>query len=302
MTPANYYQAHDEIVASLTDLVAKIRRIEEYAASHGLQLYWRGQKDNTWGLTSSLVRQLAVPGVPDDLMLNRVEDRLLADAEAWVADLQAPPLDEALSRLAYMQHHGVPTRLIDFTRDPWVALFFAVEGADAVDGRLFALLIEPSALLSTIPPGTPWRSYRTNEIRMFDPAIAGIKFPRLVVQSAVLAVARLPSTQPHRATFDPVLNKSRSMLAEEVRRIMSIPLKLSGTNPIPPGAASPIGLTLRIHVDKESVRRDLASDRKGRRVCGNKTEISHRTMYPDVAGLAANSALLRGLAKGVLLL
>lgn len=40
------------------------------------------------------------------------------------------PMDsDLLSWLAVMQHFGAPTRLIDFTFSPYVALFFALEGA-----------------------------------------------------------------------------------------------------------------------------------------------------------------------------
>ncbi|HWU53415.1 MAG TPA: FRG domain-containing protein [Tahibacter sp.] len=229
---SDYYKAFDKIIASLTELRTQIDAIDQFARDQNLRVFWRGQLDHRWGLTSSLVRKLSVAAVPDDVLLNKVEERIVNDSLEWVSALQIPPYDAGpLAQLAYMQHHGVPTRLLDFTRNPWVAVFFAVETGDDIDGRVFAILVEENALITGVPPGYPWRTYGTDEIKIWDPVPDGIAFPRLVAQSGVLAVGRLPSTQPHRAAWDSEINDERSLLAEEVRRIMSIPIKLC-TDPV----------------------------------------------------------------------
>ncbi|MEZ5385356.1 MAG: FRG domain-containing protein [Prosthecobacter sp.] len=298
ITPLNHYKEHDRIVEKLSDARTLINEINDYARSKNLVAFWRGQADHQWGLHSSLSRQLTAVTILNDELLNKVEDAVLNEAKEWIADLATPAYANPLSRLAYLQHHGVPTRLIDFTRDPSVALFFAAETHDEVDGRVFALLIKQTEVLSTCPSGTPWRQYQSSEVKVWDPTASGIVFPRLAAQDGVFAVGRLPSTQPHRKGWDELLQKDRSLLAEEVRKVLSVPFKLCGSNPIPPNATLPIGLTFRLHVNKESIRRSLQQKRSGSR---NRT-ISHKLIYPDIDGMRGYSDFLKGLNKGTLVL
>lgn len=201
-----------------------------------------------------------------------------------------------------MQHHGIPTRLIDFTEDAWMAVFFAVEDLDSTDGRLFAILVDDASHLPATPAGTPWRKYKTQEVKIWDPVASGVSFPRIAAQKGVFAVGRLPSTRPHREAIDNLVpGGKRSLLAEEVRRILSIPFKLCPFQKLPARAAPPIGFTFRIHVDKESVRRDLQGQGSGNRICPTTKKIAHGTVYPDAAGMSDHSFVLRRLRRGLLL-
>jgi hypothetical protein len=306
--PHDYYRTGEWVAEKLSDLKTTFDTITNYAAAKGALVFWRGQANHTWGLTSSLVRKLSGTADLDEDVLGRVEDALLKEASDWVEDLKAAAFATPIAKLAYLQHHEVPTRLLDFSRDPWTATFFAAEAHDQIDGRLFALLVPNDAVLAQVPADTPWRNYAQDEIKIFDPSAHGIVFPRLSAQHGLFAVGRLPSTQPYREAHDPELgDRRRALLAEEVRRVLSIPFALSPLKSmaeaerIPNNAVLPIGLTIRLHVDKASVRRDLAG-RSGNRASPAGASTTHKSVYPDVRGMVANSSLLRGLDKGVLVL
>lgn len=52
-------------------------------------------------------------------------------------------LEFPIERLAKLQHYGIPTRLIDVTIDPLIALYFAVENIDCTsDGKVFVYIQE----------------------------------------------------------------------------------------------------------------------------------------------------------------
>lgn len=117
-----------------------------WALGAGTDWVFRGQQDEKWDICSSLER--AIPSWWDKgskkqkkeigEFLGYSEEKLFGKFSERVeqfASLGETAADTVLGKLALMQHHGVPTRLIDWTDSPYVATFFAIENASAPEGK-----------------------------------------------------------------------------------------------------------------------------------------------------------------------
>jgi hypothetical protein len=155
--------------ASAAELIAALRLTNTVWGSRPSNRWaFRGQADAAWGLVPKAFRpstNLAYTGTPMHPPLDPEDQRRaelrLVNYFLFLADRVGLPipgdgqhlrLPDTLQRmrpsfddwpwpgvleiLAIAQHHGVPTRLLDFTHDPMTAAFFAAHGAleAAVDG------------------------------------------------------------------------------------------------------------------------------------------------------------------------
>ena len=99
------------------------------------QWAFRGQAQANLPLLSSLARRLRQLGEPQDNWTLREQRTVRVFKRKAHVHIHDPGvLTNTFRCMAIMQHHGAATRLLDFTKSPFVAAFFALESStdDAV--------------------------------------------------------------------------------------------------------------------------------------------------------------------------
>ncbi len=128
-------------------------QFDEFMAPDGDNQYrswlFRGQRDNSWNIWSSLSRHLRNFQIHESVWPEQ-EARILRifKRKAHLYLPKVPRDDDDFQWLALIQHYGGPTRLPDFTWSPYVAAFFAMETAVA-DAAVFAF--DPRSLPKELP-------------------------------------------------------------------------------------------------------------------------------------------------------
>ncbi len=106
---------------------------------------YRGQAKSEWRLVPSLLRLIEMNGLTDALVSADqalVIESLAVDEFCSQAHLHIPSnvfttTTDVVSWMTLMQHHGAPTRLLDWTRSIYVAAYFAVTDCLSDDGAVW---------------------------------------------------------------------------------------------------------------------------------------------------------------------
>ena len=300
------------VVSTVEEFTQAVATIVGIADKRGQMVCWRGQANHEWPLVSSLVRAISASVPPENSIIEALEKKILTEASSWIMEFKGEDrFRDDVSRLIYLQHHGVPTRLIDFTQDPLVSLFFAAENLDTVDGRVFAILYPKKGILKKAPSLSEIKKLKQVDLRFWQPEKLEDEFPRIRAQQGLLAIGKLPTAAFRQQITDPLTRKKRYLLAEEIRHCTSIAVKfyhLDNLHQEPPEMMSgkpefpAQAVSLRIHVHKPSIRARLARKRSGRPIVGlRESGLSHKILYPDVNGLQQHSETLRQLRSGVII-
>lgn len=126
--------------------------VEEAKASLGFlkdeKCFYRGHRSKEYELLPTLQRHCKLAGIDSLADVQRLEAKLFFEFQARSAQLDHQSTSD-WDLLFTMRHHGVATRLLDWTETLGVALYFALNGAPAPDHPRIWLL-------------NPWRLNQEN--------------------------------------------------------------------------------------------------------------------------------------------
>lgn len=152
------------LIESVEDLIHTINTLPN-------NFFYRGQADASWRLQSSLERVIGEDWTAEKAQ--KFEDFTLKQfrSKFHLYDRENIKPDSKLAWLSIMQHYGVPTRLLDFTESPYVALYFALESYNSPSRPDLALYaIDYSAILdqSIIHIRSKDAEFKETRITVFD--------------------------------------------------------------------------------------------------------------------------------------
>lgn len=140
-----------------------VELVEELQSKPKLPKWYRGCGRADYRLLPTLYRHKTATTIND---LSRLENELIARFRQRSIPFHSRALENDWDVLFFMQHYGVPTRLLDWTESPFIGLYFAVMSAPyqtTTRGRLSF----PSAAAVWILDPIIWNKHSLNH-QSFD--------------------------------------------------------------------------------------------------------------------------------------
>lgn len=122
------------------DFGTYVEVITQIDAEQQYRMWFRGQSDYSWGLVPSVQRK--------DGMGKNYEQYISTNFMIHTMRLNpnAPQRYDRASWLTLMQHYGLPTRLLDWSESPLVALYFALSSDEDAKTDAAVWVLNPMRL------------------------------------------------------------------------------------------------------------------------------------------------------------
>jgi len=131
-------------IDSLGDFINETIRQKTRVENQEYFQWYRGHADKSWELIPKVQRRF----FKNDEELYRRERYFTNEfqARASVINFPKPQLSEFANWLTLMQHYGLPTRLLDWSRSPLIALYFAVSDMNQCEKDACIWILTPGKL------------------------------------------------------------------------------------------------------------------------------------------------------------
>ena len=239
------------VINSVTDLLEQVKRLDLQADS----FMFRGHSQWSWSLVPAIGRMYS--SLIDYQDWNLFETELIGEFRQYSRPFLTAEPRSWVEWLVVAQHHGLPTRLLDWTTNPIKALFFAVDDPrHQSDGALWAFEPglsfrgSPSSTVA-VPSGDMGWIESAESVEQLESFFPDHLNPRVIAQESCFTLFPFPKT----ATPIPPLEE-RERRADEISQLFKFRV---------PGNAKPL------------ISREL-----------RQLGITYRTLFPDLEGLATS--------------
>lgn len=142
----------DHVIHNISEFLGVLNRYknEFSTTSHNDNFIFRGMSTASWKLLPGIFREYSKPETTSDVvsqkqyrkMYRSNESEILAhfrkEASGFLTNISQ---NDDFTWLQYAQHYGVPTRLLDFTANPLVALYFSCQSESKDDSVVWIINI-----------------------------------------------------------------------------------------------------------------------------------------------------------------
>jgi hypothetical protein len=161
----------EETIKSFTDFVLRIERIRRKV---NRPLWYRGCGKSTFPLSPTLYRHRDKRNIQEFIKL---ENQLMTRFKDRSIPFHTRKFEDNWDLLFFMQHYGIPTRLLDWTENPFFALFFAVTFCQHISKKRGQFIYKDDVAVWILDP-IGWNRHALN-FKSFHGEILGTNEPEL---------------------------------------------------------------------------------------------------------------------------